>query len=558
MSTDNQSIPSHVCVAKYDKNQVISRYRDNPLIEALPPILSEDETVKALELYPQFDADARNWPTNYRLHELHGLEDMMIPLRAHLELDADIDRQIRQGLVGRRPNSKEHVAISQAIYDHGRLGMPFRQKAGTVRSARSSSLIGMSGMGKSISVKRSLARIPQVIYHPDLDIYQVTYLHVETPENGASVKALAIDIIAELDRLVPGSNYYSKHVGTAKIGGDVLIRIAAQLMNKHFVGILVLDEIQNLGNARKDDRKLMAELTGLCNVSAIPQLYIGTYKARKILGHDYRQGRRSLGMSKGQWDRLPQFEQVTIDGSVQLAAGDWSRFLDLLWKYQYVLNLVELTPELRETFYELTQGNIDLTIKLFIASQATAMHNNSEVLSEQNIRLTYARGFQMIHPMIDALRRNDLKALANFDDVIPDITDLLQTIEISYEAMSTGHVATRAGDPTFEARVAATAQSMGFSTKYALAAAKAVADEGTAKDMVQATQQLIAKTKKPSLPKTNKGAKSQAEKPLPDYSANPKDYRNAVVASMKEKTTVMQQMAKLRLIRNVEDLVCID
>jgi hypothetical protein len=558
MSIDNQLIPSHVWVAQYDKNQVISRYRDNPLIEALPPILSPEETVKALELYPDFEPDVRNLPTHHRLHELHGLEDMMVPLHAHIELDADINVKIRQSLVGRKPNSKEHVAIYQAIHDLQRQGTTFRQQPGTLRSARSSSLIGMSGMGKSKSTQRTLARIPQVISHPELDIYQVTYLHIETPENGASVKALAIDIIATLDRLVPNSNYYRQHVGKGSPGGDVLIRVAAGLMNKHFVGILVLDEIQNLGNARKDDRTLMAELTGLCNVSGIPQLYIGTYKARKILGHDYRQGRRSLGMSKGQWDRLPQFEQANIDGSVHLVPGAWSIFMDTIWKYQYVRNPVELKPELRATFYELTQGNIDLAIKLFIASQATAMHNNSEVLSEQNIRLTYARGFQMVHPMIDALKRNDLKALAMFDDVVPDINDVLQDIELSYEAMSTGHVATRAGDPTFEAQVFATAQAMGYTTKHALAAAKAVAEEGTAKDMVQATCQLIEKTTKPKLPRANKGAKSQAEKPLPDYSANPMDYRNAVVASMRESTTVLQQMAKLRLIRNVEELVCID
>ncbi|WP_367185326.1 hypothetical protein [Rugamonas sp.] len=61
-------------------------------------------------------------------------------------------------------------------------------------------------MGKTTMVKRFLAAYPQVIFHRESNVYQVTYLHVEMPSDGKSVKGLAHGILAELDRLIPNAS----------------------------------------------------------------------------------------------------------------------------------------------------------------------------------------------------------------------------------------------------------------------------------------------------------------------------------------------------------------
>ena len=66
MSTDHSS-PTYV-------EQNIAEYRDNPLIEALPPILTEKEAARAMILRPQIQPEERAMSTEERWHLLARLE----------------------------------------------------------------------------------------------------------------------------------------------------------------------------------------------------------------------------------------------------------------------------------------------------------------------------------------------------------------------------------------------------------------------------------------------------------------------------------------------------
>jgi hypothetical protein len=47
------------------RDPLISSYRGNPLIEALPPILSEEEAMALLAHYPSYDQMSALCPTTY-------------------------------------------------------------------------------------------------------------------------------------------------------------------------------------------------------------------------------------------------------------------------------------------------------------------------------------------------------------------------------------------------------------------------------------------------------------------------------------------------------------
>lgn len=555
------NFPDHVELAHYDTNQRSLRFAGNKLIEALPSSVDEVELMKMLTYLPDFEPESRMLAAHERMHELIGLTNIMVPLAAHIQLARTIDSLMRSGYVGRRPLSRDHVAIYHRINEGAAEKKPFRQAADTVKPQLSTALIGVSGMGKTTTVKRCLAHLPTVIYHPDFDLYQIPYLHFEMPSDGKSEKALATGIIERIDKLLPHFNYYEEFVGKSRASGQVMLRQAARLMNKHCVGLLIPDEIQNMSNTRKEDQVVMTELTSLCNVSEVPILFIGTNKAEKILGLDFRQARRSLGYGLGDWGPLPRWDLAAdADGRTALVEGEWVELMTSLWRYQWVQKPVKLDESLLAVFYECTQGVIDLAIKLFIVAQGRAILDGSEQLSEQLIRDVYKTEMRLIHPMVDALRDNDIDALMKFEDVRPLSTkDLLNDLSRRYRGQRSPAASTRPGIADFELRLTRAAQELGLSTEDAAALARQINEEGTAKDMFDAMRQLakkVAPQKRVAATKASKRKAAEAPAPV-DFSDRPLDYRRAIAESTRAGTAVVEQLVNLGMAPDVEDLLCL-
>ena len=70
--------------------QVLPEYRDNPLIEALPDIMSDDDTIAALTATPTYSEDERKLDSRYRIHCLSRLlHDYYQPLPQHLDIEKE-------------------------------------------------------------------------------------------------------------------------------------------------------------------------------------------------------------------------------------------------------------------------------------------------------------------------------------------------------------------------------------------------------------------------------------------------------------------------------------
>jgi hypothetical protein len=164
--------------------QILDKYKGNPLIEALPPITSVTSYLNTIEYLPPFAPAERDLSLVERHQLLGNLVNLMIPLERHAELAMAVDSMMRNGYVGREPDSVDRAKRFQALYDKQQAGESFRQSATTRTPQLSTSLIGLSGMGKTTMVKRFLAAYPQVIFHPESNVYQVTHLHVEMPSDG--------------------------------------------------------------------------------------------------------------------------------------------------------------------------------------------------------------------------------------------------------------------------------------------------------------------------------------------------------------------------------------
>ncbi|MFA6064140.1 MAG: AAA family ATPase [Gallionella sp.] len=545
---DNSSTFKRAFVTARYTSQRIPQFKGNPLIEALPPTMTDEDVTTALMLTPEFDSAQREWETCERLMMLGSLANFMVPFARHHALARSLDTLIRTGYVGRIPRTTEHTEIFQQIYENQKAGISFRQSSTTLSAQLSSALLGPSGTGKSTSVGRYLAHFPPVIYHPELCFYQIPYLHVEMPSDGSSVKGLAYGILRKIDELIPEANYYHEYAIKGRPGAEMLMQSVARVMNMHLVGLLVCDEVQNLANSFKGAEIVMTELVSACNALKVPILFIGTNKATKVLSLDFRQARRSSGHGFEPWLNLPEYVPEN-------EVNDWEEFLDVLWRYQWTKKPVLLDDQLAGAMYYYSQGVIDLAIKLFVSAQARAMADGSETISAELIADVYKCEFQLLHPMVDALRNNDYEALANFSDIAPlQLDDILQYYLAKIQSKGSAVHRIRPGDDTFVPRVAATLESMGYDSETALTAAQTVESAGTASNMTEGVKQAIASLTVPRRVSRGKMSAPAAQSAV-DFSARPNDYRRAVQEARASGTSKLQKLKELGMAPHLEEVL---
>ena len=81
----------------------ISLYRGNPLVEALPNILTPKEARKLMARYPEYDPADRTAPAELRIHQMHTALNLFVPLPEHDSLEQRFSCLIRVGYVPRNP-----------------------------------------------------------------------------------------------------------------------------------------------------------------------------------------------------------------------------------------------------------------------------------------------------------------------------------------------------------------------------------------------------------------------------------------------------------------------
>jgi hypothetical protein len=545
MNTKNDCPPN--CVLATYAEQRIPQFKGNPLIEALPPTMTDENLVDALTLLPDFSREQRGWPVQDRMMMLESLQNFMVPLGKHIELGRALDAMLRAGYVGRAPRTPGHAQIFQAIYDKQNKGKTFSQTATTRTPQMSTSLIGLSGMGKTTTVNRWCAHIPQVIYHPEHNLYQIPYLHVEMPSDGSSIKGLAHGILQKIDELIPGADYYDQYAQKGRTGADILMRGVARVMNLHLVGLLICDEVQNLANAKKGGQTVMTEIVSACNDLKVPILFIGTNKAAQVLSLDFRQARRASGHGIAPWDRLRK--------GTAAETSEWDEFLSVLWQYQWVKNPVPLDPLFNNLMYDYSQGVIDLAIKLFASSQARVMLDGSETLTPETLADVFNNEFKLMHPMVAALRDDDLETLANYDDIAPlNLAHYVDNATRKLRMSKSPLFSVKSDDVTFKPRLAAGLAAMGFDADEALAVVDAQASTGQPITLAQGIQNTVKEliTAKPlRKSKTTK----KVEIALETFDARPADYRRAIAHATASDTDVLSQLKAMGMAPNLEDVI---
>ncbi|MEH2463228.1 hypothetical protein [Nostoc sp.] len=159
-------------VARYI-DQKLPEYNANPLIQALPPILSAKEFLNKVTRTPEFHEEEKELEAHYRFHCIERLSRYFDPQNKTVELQKVICALIMTGYLARNVLKPEYASRSRQIYnaikDGG--GKNLENYVNLPTSASGLTLIGPSGMGKSTNFQNILNLYPQVILHPEHSVY---------------------------------------------------------------------------------------------------------------------------------------------------------------------------------------------------------------------------------------------------------------------------------------------------------------------------------------------------------------------------------------------------
>lgn len=286
-------------------------------------------------------------------------------------------------------------------------------------------LAGTSGVGKSFSNLRILNLFPQVIRHRlyrghPFTQHQLVWLKIDCPFDGYP-RALCLSFFKTVDAIL-GTCYQRSYVKSRRLEAELLGDMSTVAAN-HFLGVLVIDEIQRLNLAKSGGaRKLLNFFVQLLSEIGVPVVLVGTYKALDVFSTAFSYLRRGTGQGDLIWDRMENDAQ-------------WRVFVKSLFKLQYTrrpfsdkdVEVLSAADEklrkkpgsLADVLYEETQGITDLAVKVYRFAQERAIDSGRETVTADLIRSVAADKLKMLSEALTALKLGDRRALARFEDLYP-------------------------------------------------------------------------------------------------------------------------------------------
>jgi hypothetical protein len=397
-------------------------YAGNILIEPLGPLRSRLEVMSLLTELPKRPKGFDSLPSHIALHELLRLRDFHVPTPVEIRLHQSIDLMIRQNY--RYLNPAEARTWSTV----GGESFPRRH----VRAPEFGAAVeGLSGTGKTQAVLRCLNTYSQIFIHPNFprlvgSHMQVIWLSVDVPASGRS-SDLAAALMIAWDRATGGQRF-KESLARRSRSGMVMLEEWQQVASSHFLGVLHLDEIQNLFklSALKkrskrsgeqdapelsivEDQSLKWILT-LMNTWQIPLLVSGTPDGMRALT------RRMSNAERLATSGYHLFRAFSPDDPT----GFRNLFLEPLGQYQYIARKLSIDDDLARLILQLTAGVPRLVVALWISAQRIALERDKGNLTISDLKQAAGTYLAPVAPAVAALLSNDPKRMSRYEDLLPN------------------------------------------------------------------------------------------------------------------------------------------
>ena len=400
----------------------INAYDGNVLIAACGPILSPADIGKRLIHLPEIAPTDPSTPTYILEHELAALWRLHIPTATGIALAQTVDVMIRQGYVHRRPSDPKtwQQIYEQRSIDHALA--PIQLAA---------AVVGIAGTGKSTALERALNLKPQVIVHdcfPGLvgPMHQLLWIKIEVPGSG-KIADLVESLVRATDAVL-GTKYVEQILDGRRRSGATLAHEWLAKIGCHFLGLLALDEIQNLfkiqtKEVRKsaarnneerpslrivDDEALKFVLT-LTNSTKIPLIVCGTPEGIEAFSSRMSTSQRLTTAGVHKTMNAPSFNDPFFS----------KRLIPELIKYQWMPKHLALSDDLLTLLHNLSGGVLRICIALWIHAHRRAFARGATELQFQDFRYAAENALGTLRPSVLALLSNDPRRWQLYQDLLP-------------------------------------------------------------------------------------------------------------------------------------------
>ena len=345
-------------------------WKGNPLIEALPEILPDEELCFHLRSKCRIERDKlAELPEAVRCICVDQLYDVFQPWDVHIRIARNLESAIRGGYTNRNPLKIDFVKQQRLVASH--IEKKDATFSGLTNNAKAPgfAIIGLSGMGKTTGIKRALAQYPQVITHSSYNgipfpFTQIVWMRLNCPFD-SSVKGLCIEFFQEFDRIT-GDNTYQRFAMSSRATTDIMLPQMALLASRHGLGALVIDEIQNLSERKSRGKEQMLNFfTQLVNKIGVPVILVGTQAAVETLTSDVATARRFSGPNG-----------AVIMNLLSADSDGWEMLLGGLQKQQWTTEEANLLDEsIQKVLHQETKGMVAHVVNLLVQAQKAAIQS---------------------------------------------------------------------------------------------------------------------------------------------------------------------------------------
>ena len=405
------------------RNEEIEDFMGNPCIEALKVPREPDQVIHDLMVFPKYYPGHREKSVAQRRLLTQNLARIHQPLSREVEVEAAIDRCIRWGYADRNPLSPEYAAQISSIYAAVTKKLTIQDVNGYHPHTYGFSLLGISGIGKSTTVETILSYYPKVIRHTNyrgvpLSMIQIPWIKLDCTPDG-SLKGICLSFFQKIDERV-GTDYFEQFSKRTTL--DCLMLRMAQVAFAYNVGLIVLDELQNVCTAAKDvSSKILNFFVTLVNTIGVPVVMIGTPKALSILQNEFQQAKRGSGQGDALWERMQN-------------DSDWDTFCESIWRYQYTKENVPYSTEMRNALYAEALGIPFLAVHIYKLVQEDAILYGKETFTSKDFKRIANKRMGLTKPMRDAMRAGKEVNMSQFADITPfNLKDYQEDFSVANE-----------------------------------------------------------------------------------------------------------------------------
>lgn len=347
------------------------------ILQLIPPMLTGAELHRALAVNPEYDPAIRHASAAERLVALNALYEVYYPF----SMSSTIYSKMYLSMIRSLQKKTGKLAVQQRNSNHFGKGQSYFG----ICNSDSYTLTGASGVDKSTAISRALelchGNSVITLTSPYCKILPV--LVVQCPWD-SSIKGLFLSILKAIDEALD-TTYYP-NAAKSRVTTDLLIGMVSNaLLNG--VGLLVVDEIQNVANSR-NGTALIGSLIQLINSSGVSICMVGTPECIPFFEQDYKLARRSLGIHIG---------EIPFD-------ADFAGFCATLYQYKYVSGDMILTDGIIQWLYDHSGGVTANVVSLIHDAQEIAILDGSETVTIETLNQAYSQRLGLLHSHIELAR----------------------------------------------------------------------------------------------------------------------------------------------------------